>query len=107
MTTATRPSTNGQAIHHGRPKSAPSPNSQAMRIVDMARRCGRFFSLEELAVRAWLEWPGTFGLKGYSDMYPDFNKVSQAVHGQRGLRKRGYLTKVGTGLWQLRQPQPR
>ena len=59
------------------------------------------FSAEALIVAAWQQYPKTFGLKGYTDQYPDSNKVLSSIMGVRGLAGRGWLAKVGQKLYTL------
>ncbi|MFN4261335.1 MAG: hypothetical protein ACK4RK_18780 [Gemmataceae bacterium] len=57
------------------------------------------FSAEALVVASWQKFPRTFGLKGYSDQYPDSNKVLTSIMGEKGLTKRGWLAKMGQKLY--------
>lgn len=59
------------------------------------------FSAEALIVASWQKFPRTFGLKGYTDQYPDSNKVLSAIMGERGLTRRGWLAKMGQKLYSL------
>jgi hypothetical protein len=59
------------------------------------------FSAEALIVASWQKFPKTFGLKGYTDQYPDSNKVLSSIMGERGLAKRGWLVKMGQKLYTL------
>jgi hypothetical protein len=59
------------------------------------------FSAEALIVTSWQKFPKTFGLKGYTELYPDSNKILSCIMGERGLARRGWLTKVGQKLYQL------
>jgi hypothetical protein len=59
------------------------------------------FSAEALIVASWQKFPRTFGLKGYADQYPDSNKVLSSIMGERGLARRGWLTKMGQKLYAL------
>ena len=59
------------------------------------------FSAEALIVASWQKFPKTFGLKGYADQYPDSNKVLSCIMGERGLAKRGWLSKMGQKLYSL------
>ncbi|MFO0876980.1 MAG: hypothetical protein U0840_06370 [Gemmataceae bacterium] len=61
------------------------------------------FSAEALIVSAWQKYPRTFGLKGYEDTYPDSNKVLAGIMGEKGLPRRGWMTKVGQKLYSLTQ----
>jgi hypothetical protein len=59
------------------------------------------FSAEALVVVSWQRFPRTFGLKGYTDQYPDSNKVLSSIMGERGLTRRGWLAKMGQKLYAL------
>lgn len=59
------------------------------------------FSAESLIVAAWKKYPIAFGLKGYHDQYPDSNKVLSSIMGERGLTRKGWLSKVGQKLYTL------
>lgn len=59
------------------------------------------FSAEDLIVSAWKKYPESFGLKGYADQFPDSNKVLVALMGERGLAKRGWLSKMGQKLYSV------
>jgi hypothetical protein len=59
------------------------------------------FSAEALIVASWQKFPKTFGLKGYTDLYPDSNKVLSSIMGVKGLASKGWLLKVGQKLYTL------
>jgi hypothetical protein len=59
------------------------------------------FSAEALVVASWQKFPRTFGLKGYSDQYPDSNKILTSIMGEKGLARRGWLAKEGQKLYSL------
>ena len=59
------------------------------------------FSAEALIVAAWQKFPRAFGLKGFSDQYPDSNKVLASIMGEKGLARRGWLVKMGQKLYAL------
>ena len=59
------------------------------------------FSAEALIVASWQKFPKTFGLKGYTDLYPDSNKVLSSIMGEKGLTRRGWLVKMGQKLYAL------
>jgi len=64
------------------------------------------FSLEDLVVSAWENFPDTFGLKGHSGpngklCYPDSNRVSAEIMGSKPARKLGLIRKVGTKIYKL------
>jgi hypothetical protein len=57
------------------------------------------FSAEALIVAAWQKFPKAFGLKGYTDLYPDSNKVLSSIMGVKGLASKGWLLKVGQKMY--------
>jgi hypothetical protein len=59
------------------------------------------FSAEALVVAAWQKFPRAFGLRGYTDQYPDSNKVLSSIMGEKGLARRGWLMKMGQKLYTL------
>ncbi len=59
------------------------------------------FSAEALIVAVWQKYPRTFGLKGYDEQYPDSNKVLASIMGEKGLTRRGWLSKTGQKLYAL------
>ncbi len=59
------------------------------------------FSAEALIVASWQKFPKTFGLKGYTDQYPDSNKVLSSIMGVKGLANRGWLVKMGQKLYTI------
>lgn len=59
------------------------------------------FSAEALAVASWQKFPKTFGLKGYSEQYPDNNKILCSIMGEKGLARRGWLVKMGQKMYGL------
>jgi hypothetical protein len=59
------------------------------------------FSAEALIVNAWRQYPQAFGLKGFEELYPDSNKVLAGIMGEKGLPRRGWMTKVGQKLYSL------
>lgn len=59
------------------------------------------FSAETLIVAVWQKYPRTFGLKGYDEQYPDSNKVLASIMGEKGLARRGWLSKPGQKLYAL------
>lgn len=59
------------------------------------------FTAEALIVAAWRINPPAFGLKGFTDRYPDSNKVLSVIMGERGLVRQGMLDKVGVKLYAL------
>ena len=63
------------------------------------------FSAEALTVAAWQKFPKTFGLKGYTELHPDNNKILAAIMGEKGLARRGWLSKMGQKLYALTCPR--
>jgi len=59
------------------------------------------FSAEMLIVASWQKFPGTFGLKGFTEKYPDSNKILSSIMGEKGLARRGWLVKMGQKLYAL------
>lgn len=59
------------------------------------------FSAETLIVTCWQKFPRAFGLKGYADQYPDSNKVLTSIMGEKGLARRGWLTKMGQKMYDV------
>ncbi len=59
------------------------------------------FSAEALIVSAWKKFPTTFGLREFSEHYPDSNKVLVGLMGERGLARRGWLAKLGQKQYAL------
>src|SRR4029077_13631192 len=59
------------------------------------------FSAEALIVASWQKFSKTFGLKGYSDRYPDSNKILSSIMGEKGLARRGWLIKMGQKMYAL------
>lgn len=46
---------------------------------------------ETLVVEAWKAYPETFGLKGYSSLYPDANTVAACLSATGGPKRKGWL----------------
>jgi hypothetical protein len=59
------------------------------------------FSAEALVVSAWKQYPAAFGLKDFTQQYPDSNKVLVGLMGERGLARRGWLEKLGRKQYAL------
>jgi hypothetical protein len=59
------------------------------------------FSAEELVVKTWENDKNLFGLQGYSDQYPDSNRILTNIMGNKGLKGRGWIEKVGIKLYKL------
>jgi len=74
--------------------------------LELEDKGNRPFTAENLVVKAWQNFPDTFGLAGYLDengiaCYPDSNRVYSEIMGSKPIRKKGYLRKVGTKMYQL------
>jgi hypothetical protein len=74
--------------------------------LELENRGKRPFTAEDLVVSAWQTFPDAFGLAGYRDrngimMYPDSNRVFAEIMGSKPVRKKGYLVKVGSKMYQL------
>lgn len=59
------------------------------------------FSAEELVVKAWENDKSLFGLQGYSEQHPDSNRILSNIMGNKGLKGRGWIEKVGEKLYKL------
>lgn len=66
-----------------------------------AREISPTFSAELLVVQAWRLFPDTFGLAGFSQQYPDSNRVLTNIMGTKGMRGKGWLRKVGEKQYRL------
>ena len=65
------------------------------------RESRKTFSAEDLVVQAWKSFPDSFGLAGYSDSYPDSNRILTNIMGTKGMRGKGWLRKVGEKQYRL------
>lgn len=67
--------------------------------------CKKTFSMEDLAVHAWKNNKGAWGLRGHEDDHPDADKVRKELTSrgsdQKGLADLGLLKRVGPQLYQL------
>lgn len=75
----------------------------ALSIEDVGKKP---FTAEDLVIAAWRKFPNTFGLSGYLDkdgsrLYPDSNRVFAEIMGSKPIRKKGFLRKVGSKMYQL------
>jgi hypothetical protein len=77
------------------------PEMILIAAADLDRQGQSPFSAEALIVATWQKFPRSFGLKGYTESYPDSNKVLTSIMGEKGLAKRGWLTKMGQKLYAL------
>jgi hypothetical protein len=59
------------------------------------------FTAESLIVASWQRFPSTFGLKGFTEKYPDSNKILSSIMGEKGLARRGWLVKMGQKVYAL------
>jgi hypothetical protein len=59
------------------------------------------FTAESLIVASWQKFPSTFGLKGFTEKYPDSNKILSSIMGEKGLARRGWLVKMGQKLYAM------
>jgi hypothetical protein len=59
------------------------------------------FTAEMLIVASWQRFPSTFGLRGFTEKYPDSNKILSSIMGEKGLARRGWLVKMGQKLYAL------
>jgi hypothetical protein len=59
------------------------------------------FTAEMLIVASWQRFSSTFGLKGFTEKYPDSNKILSSIMGEKGLARRGWLVKMGQKLYAL------
>lgn len=62
---------------------------------------GETFTAEDLVVKAWELFPDEFGLAGYSEHFPDSNRVLTNIMGSKGMRGKGWLRKVGKKRYRL------
>lgn len=81
------------------------PDKLLLAAYDLEKAGKRAFSAEDLVVSAWQKFPDTFGLAGYRGngglSYPDSNRVFAEIMGSKPVRKRGFLTKVGSKMYSL------
>lgn len=86
-------------------ESDTSARTIAQQVLNAARQLEleghRPFSAEALIVASWRSNPTAFGLKGFTDQYPDSNRVLSVIMGERGLARQGLLDKVGVKLYTL------
>ncbi len=74
-------------------------------LLEVARAMGvPSFTVEQLAISAWLKHPQSFGLRGYTKHYLDNNKVISMLSGKRGLVQRGYLRRLPNRMLQVVKP---
>jgi len=73
----------------------------AEKIVMAAAELPLTFSAEDLVVAVWKFDPAAFGLKHFTELYPDSNKILTYLMGRRGLVKAGLLNRVGEKMYQL------
>ncbi len=58
-------------------------------MYESANRSTRLCSYEDVVVRAWKMFPSEFGLRGYTDMYPNASDLHKPLYGP--LKKQGYV----------------
>jgi hypothetical protein len=59
------------------------------------------FTAEDLIVKAWKDYPESFGLSGYREAHPDSNRVLSKLMGSVGLCSRGWLEQVSTKTYRM------
>ena len=59
------------------------------------------FTAEELIVKAWETDKALFGLQGYADKHPDSNRVLTNIMGNKGLKGKGWIERVGEKQYRL------
>jgi hypothetical protein len=59
------------------------------------------FTAEDIIVRAWMDFPESFGLRGYQDRHPDSNRVLAKLMGALGLCGRGWLEQTDTKTYRM------
>ena len=59
------------------------------------------FTAEDLVIASWKLFPDVFGLQGYADKYPDSNKVLSNIMGNKGLREKKWIRKVGEKKYRI------
>lgn len=60
------------------------------------------FSAEDLVVKAWQLFPDRFGLQGYSEQYPDSNRILTKIMGASSpLKTKAWIERVGTKRYRL------
>jgi len=77
------------------------PEKLLIAAFELHQRASPTFTAEDLVVSAWTKYPDTFGLSGYSDRYPDSNRVLTNIMGTKGMRGKGWLRKVGEKQYRL------
>ncbi len=67
--------------------------------------CNRDFTMEDLAVCAWKNDKGAWGLRGYEEEYPDSDKMQKEIGSrggdQKGIVDRGLFKRVGRRVYRL------
>lgn len=59
------------------------------------------FTAEDIIVRAWKDFPESFGLRGYQEKHPDSNRVLAKLMGSLGLCGRGWLEQTDTKTYRM------
>jgi hypothetical protein len=71
-------------------------------ILLAAKKLPQPFTTEDLVVASWQLDKTKFGLDGFTDQYPNNNKVLVCLMGAKGLVKQGRLTKVSNGRYRTK-----
>ncbi len=72
-------------------RSFPMRHSVAWYVLQAAKSLPGPFDVTDLIVAAWQLDREAMGLRKYKRQYPDSNKISSVIYGQRGLIARGFL----------------
>lgn len=59
------------------------------------------FTAEQLIVKAWEMDKDLFGLQGYSNQHPDSNRILTNIMGNKGLRGKRWIERVGEKKYRL------
>ena len=59
------------------------------------------FTAEQLIVKAWEMDKDLFGLQGYADQHPDSNRILTNIMGNKGLKGKGWIERVGEKQYRL------
>jgi hypothetical protein len=71
------------------------------KLLESARLLSQPFTLTQLCLIAWQQFPLAFGLAGEEGRHPSDKKVQCAMYGVKGLLKRGYVEKVGDDQYRV------
>lgn len=78
-----------------------STEQKLLLAADELQANAKYFSAEELVVKAWSRFPESFGLQGFESKFPDSNKILCRIMGKKGLRAAGWLQKVRQKTYRL------